>query len=267
MALVETDAYLLRAYGFGETSRIAVLFGREAGKLRVISKGYRNPKNPCAGALEPFRQIHLVYYHRPSREIQIAAQADVVRHHDRIEEDVARYFYASAALELVNLLMPDDQPEVALFDLLYRTLEVLGRVSGARAAIVFRGFQARTCAMAGFLPELQSCTVCEGEVQANRLFSAGAGGFVCGSCADSGTAVETISPESAALFRFLLIADPHDVAKSYEPAVRPAALEVARLIERFIAAHVDRYAGLKSMKTLQRLLQGSGRKEGNRNGR
>ena len=65
MALLEADAYLLRAISFGDTSRIAVLFSRETGKLRVISKGYRNPKNPCAGALEPFRQVHVIYYYRP----------------------------------------------------------------------------------------------------------------------------------------------------------------------------------------------------------
>ncbi len=255
MAILQTEAYLLRAYGFGDTSRIAVVFGRDPGKLRLVVKGYRTPKSTCAGALEPFRRFHLVYYYRLGRDLQIASQADVVAHYGRVEGEITRFFYGCAVLELLDLILPEEEPYPMLFDLLGETLEVMGGVSGARAAMVFRGFQARTCAAAGFLPELEACAVCEGEVQANRLFSASAGGFVCKSCADAGTAVESISPESAGLFRFLLRADPLAVAKSFEPAIRPAALEVARLIERFLAAHVERYAGLKSLRTLERALR------------
>lgn len=258
MALRKTHAYLLRFTPFGDTSRIAVLFGREEGVFRVMVKGYRNPKNACARALEPFREIEVVYYHRPDRDLQIASAADVLTYHAGLDEEPARFFYGWAALELCLKLLPEDEPSPAIYDLLQRTLAVLGVVSGARAAFVFRGFQARTCAIQGFLPVLKACAVCDGEVAAERLFSASAGGFVCRSCSASATGVEAISPEASGLFRFLVRAEPEDVARAYSGPVRPAAVEVAQLLERFLAMHVERYQGLRSLSTLGHAMRSAG---------
>jgi DNA repair protein RecO (recombination protein O) len=258
MAILRTRAYLLRAFAFGERSRIASLFGLSSGKLRVVAKGYRDPKSRFAGALEPFRLIEVVYYHRVGRELQIAAEADVLSHHEGVEADIVRYSYACAALELMERILPDEEPAPALFRLLDRTLGVLSEASGARAALVFRGFQARTCAEAGFLPALESCAVCEGTAPANRLFSARAGGFVCESCSRTDEGAEAISPESAGLFRFLLRAEPDEVARAYNRELRPAALEVAGLIERFQTAHIEGYRGLRSLQALGRLTRTPG---------
>ncbi len=254
MALRRTRAYLLKRIPFGDTSRIAVLFGEDVGKLRVISKGYRTPRNPCTGALEPFREIELIYYHRPDRELQLAAHADVLHYHDGLESDLTRYFYASAALELCDLLLAEDDAEPAVYADLAETLSVLAATTGARAAVTFRGFQARACARFGILPELESCAVCEGDAGAARLFSAAAGGFVCAACVSSGTPADAMSSEAAGVFRFLLRARALEVARAYSAEMRPAATEVAGVLERFIAHHVERYRGLKSLKTLGRTM-------------
>lgn len=258
MAILSTRAYLLRAIGFGDTSRIAVLFGRETGKIRVVAKGYKNPKSGCAGALEPFREMEAIVYHRPARDLQIISSADITRHHDGLEADATRFHYASAVLELLDRILPEEEPAPVLYGVLQETLEAMRRLGGARCALVFRGFQARMCALSGLLPELEACAVCEGGVQAERLFSASAGGFVCTACAHEGTPTERISPEAAALFRYLLRAEPKAVAETYSAELRPAALEAAGLIERFLAFHLDRYGGLKSMAALGRLLEAAG---------
>jgi DNA repair protein RecO (recombination protein O) len=257
MAVLTTKAYVLRIITFGDTSRIVVLFGKDVGKFRAIAKGYRNPKSGCARALELFREVEIVYYHRPGRDLQIASRADIVTYHDGLDRDTNRFFYGCAALELCDLILPEEEPAPTLYNELSRTLGVLATTSGARAALVFRSFQARACAMAGFLPELEMCAVCDGDVQAERLFSAEAGGFVCQSCAARGTSVETISPEAAGLFRFLLRADPGAVAEAWTSLLRPAAVEVARFIEGVMAAHIERYRGLRSLETLGHTLRGA----------
>lgn len=258
MALISTRAYVLRTIGFGDTSRIAVLLGRETGKLRVVAKGYKNPKSGCRGALEPFQEIEAIVYHRPARDLQIISSADILHHHDGIESDATRYHYAYAVLELTDRVLPDEEPAPELYAAVQETLEAMRTLTGGPCALAFRGFQARVCAITGFLPELETCAVCDGDVQAERLFSASAGGFVCTSCARAGTLTERISPEAAALFRFLLRASPADAAATYSPVLRPAALEVAGVIERFLGHHLERYGGLRSMAALGRLMQANG---------
>lgn len=243
----------MRTYAFGDTSRIAVLFGRESGKFRVISKGYRDPKNGCARALEPFRRIEIVYYHRPSRELQIAAQADILHVHRDVESDLARYHYASAVLELTDYLLPDEEPAPELFTRVSEVLDVLPRCAGGRAALVFRAFQAQACALSGFLPELEVCAVCDGPVHADRRFSSRAGGFVCDRCAEGAAPVDAMTSEAAGLFRFLIRSDFGAVADAYSSVVRPPAVEVAGFIERFMSLHLERYAGLRSLEVLGRL--------------
>lgn len=258
MAILSTRAYVLRTIGFGDSSRIAVLLGEQTGKIRVVAKGYKQPKSGCAGALEPFREIEAIIYHRPNRDLQIISHAEVLLHHDGIERDATRFYYASAVLELADRMLPEEEPAPVLYAAIQKTLEVMREITGGRCALVFRGFQARMCALSGILPELEACAVCEGGVQADRLFSASAGGFVCTSCAERGTATERISPEAAALFRYLLRAEPGEVARTYGPELRPAALEAAGVIERYLAFHLDRYGGLKSMAALGRLFKVSG---------
>ena len=255
MAVLSTHAYLLRAIGFGDTSRIAVLLGERPGKFRVIAKGYRMPKSGCARALELFREIEIVYYHRPNRDLQIASRADVVAYHDGLDRDVYRYSYACAALEFCDLILPEEEPAPELFRALRRTLAVMSVTGPHATALVFRGFQARVCAYAGFLPELEVCAVCDGDVQADRLFSASAGGLVCQDCARRGTPADGITPEAAGLFRFLLKANPEEVARSWDPLMRTSALEVAGSIERFLASHLERSRGLRSLETLGRSLR------------
>jgi DNA repair protein RecO (recombination protein O) len=248
--LQRTRAYVLRSVAFGETSRISTVFSYEYGKFSLIAKGYRTPSSACARALEPFREIELVYYHRPDRELQIASQAEVIAWHPGIEERLDRFGYASAVLELCDRLLPTDEPSPDLYEALADTFEVLGQVSRARAALVFRGFQARACAIVGFLPSLEACAVCEGAVPAQRLFSATAGGFVCRSCASSQRSAIEITPEAAGLFRFVLRASAAEVARAHTPMIRAAQVELAGFIERFLVAHVEGYRGLRSLTML-----------------
>jgi len=250
MALVRSTAYVLRTISFGETSRIATVFSRDLGKFSIIAKGYRNPGSACARALEPFREIEMVVYHHPDRELQLASQAEVVLWHDGIEERLDRFAYGSAALELCDRLLPVEEPAPVLYDTLRETLGVLRRVSGARAAFVFRGFQAKACAVSGFLPALESCAVCDGVVPAERLFSAAAGGFVCRSCAAGQPAVTEMSPEAAGLFRFVLRAGALEIASAHTPMIHAAHVELARVLERFLLAHVEGYRGLRSLTML-----------------
>ena len=54
MAIVETEALVLRTYNFGEADKIVVCLTHKAGLVRAVAKGCRKLKSKFGAALEPF---------------------------------------------------------------------------------------------------------------------------------------------------------------------------------------------------------------------
>jgi DNA repair protein RecO (recombination protein O) len=53
MALLITEALVLRGYKLGETSKVVVLLTRERGKVRAVARGARGGRPRYQSALEP----------------------------------------------------------------------------------------------------------------------------------------------------------------------------------------------------------------------
>ena len=53
------DAVVLRNYKSGEADRVAVLWTREHGKIRVLAKGSRKPSSKLGGALDPLSVVRV----------------------------------------------------------------------------------------------------------------------------------------------------------------------------------------------------------------
>ncbi len=68
--IVRTDAVVLRAFDYGETSRIATVLTRHHGVIGVLAKGARRPTSRFGATLQPGAYVELVYYFRESRGLQ-----------------------------------------------------------------------------------------------------------------------------------------------------------------------------------------------------
>ena len=73
-----TDAIVLRAIKYGDTSKIVTLYTRRFGKVAVIAKGARSAKSKFGSALEPMSLIQAVFYRKENREVQLLSQADLL---------------------------------------------------------------------------------------------------------------------------------------------------------------------------------------------
>ena len=90
MAILQTEAVVLRGWKLGETSKILALFTRENGPVRVVAKGSRLPKSEFKGCLEPLTHIRIVYYEKRTRDLQLLSKTDLVDPHLHIIGDVKR---------------------------------------------------------------------------------------------------------------------------------------------------------------------------------
>ena len=102
MAIVQTDALVLRSYRLGETSLIVHLFTGEHGLLRCVAKGARGGKSPFGASLEPGVRVNAVVYRKLTRDLQLLSKADIVRYWPSLWEDPDRFAKAGAVLEFLE---------------------------------------------------------------------------------------------------------------------------------------------------------------------
>src|SRR5579863_10308152 len=63
----KTDALVLRAIDYSETSQIVWFFTREHGRVHAIAKGARRARSPFEGALEPLVHGEILFYRKKQR--------------------------------------------------------------------------------------------------------------------------------------------------------------------------------------------------------
>ena len=199
MALLSTDAIVLHAFDYSETSRILRLATREAGVQSVLARGARRSKSRFGSSLDLFvagiAQLHL----KDGRDLQTLGAFEVTDQRAQLGEDLGRFTSASAVAELV-LRFGTDDASPTLFDALGEALDEIAEAPPERAREAGLAGVWRLVAELGFAPSLDSCSACHAPVpdQAETSFSHGAGGVLCDSCAPSYSARRILPPEARA---------------------------------------------------------------------
>src|SRR6478735_7621386 len=183
MPALRTDAVVLHAFDYLETSRILRLATREAGVQSVLARGARRPKSRYGTALDLFASGAAEIYVKPGRELHTLASFDVTHSRGQLAGDLERFTAASAIAELaLRFGTSEGQPD--LYDALVGTLEAIGD-SPANASIEAALAGAwRIVSELGFAPALESCASCHAPIahDATASFSHPAGGVLCRRC-------------------------------------------------------------------------------------
>jgi DNA repair protein RecO (recombination protein O) len=159
MALVNTDAIVLRTYNLAEADRIAVCLTRSAGLVRAVAKGARRMKSRFGAALEPFTLIRLAFYERENRDLVSISSAEILKSHF----DLAAQPDASEVLaymgELVSEFAPPHEANEKLFRMLSACVEAL-ETAPESSRLILRYFEVWLLRLAGLWPDLRSCSDC-----------------------------------------------------------------------------------------------------------
>jgi DNA repair protein RecO (recombination protein O) len=185
MAIDKTDALVLRAIDYSETSQVVWFFTRERGRVHVIAKGSRRPRSPFEGALEPLVRGEIVFY-RKKRETTDETGLDLLKEFDPLDRypgirnDLGRFYRGTYVAELLRELSMDDEPMPALFDAAVATLETLARGEPRVLDAVLAAFEVRALRAAGVEPSLDRCVECDAVPREETVhFAPVAGGVVC----------------------------------------------------------------------------------------
>jgi DNA repair protein RecO (recombination protein O) len=235
MALVSTDALVLRGHKLGETSRIVVLLTRERGKLRAVARGARGGRPRYRSALEPLSEVRVSLYGRQGAELLRLGDAELLRSAFRASErglDTA--LVLSACAELIDAFCPEGEPE----DRVYRLAIAVVRAAeaGAPPPLVARYLEAWLLKLHGLYPPLDRCVSCSGPLEraGALVYDRPARGFVCGACRPA------TGPELGAGSRELLDHVFSKPPSQLGPGFEAGSRELEPFHRELISAHLER---------------------------
>lgn len=225
------DAVVLRTYKSGESDRVAVLWTRHHGKVRVFAKGIRKTSSRLGGNLETLAYVDVDLV-KTRGDFYVARH---VAHRERLttlRSSYGRINAGYAVVEVVDAIPSDDVADEGIFDLVARVLLTLDD-ERFDPALVPTSFYFKLLAHDGSEPVVDACVNC-GRTGPLVAFDAQVGGTLCPDCR-SGT---SISPEALALVRRILGGDLAAVLRDEPP---PGAGEVMALALDAVEAHFGRH--------------------------
>lgn len=236
MPLLVTDAVVLHAFDYLETSRILRLATREAGIQSVVAKGARRPRSRYGSALDLFAEGSAQIHVRPGRDLQTLASFDVARSRSELGADLDRFTAASAIAELALRFGGDDASE-SLYEAIVGALDIIGESAtgvpnDARTAALAGAW--RLIAEMGFAPALDICGTCHDLLSPDEsvTFSHPAGGALCPRCAALQQGARTLPPIARDALRGWLAGEAVVLAGDAESRAHQ------RLLREFVGEHL-----------------------------
>ncbi|HJQ19184.1 MAG TPA: DNA repair protein RecO [Gemmatimonadaceae bacterium] len=184
MPLLVSEAIVLHAFDYLESSRIVRLVTRDAGMRSGLAKGARKSHRRFGSGLDLFAQGTAFLHTRPGRELDTLSGFEDVRTRTPLASDLERFHGAEAVAEII-LLFGREGADADLFDATSTALDALAAPGTRDAREVTLAAIWQIVATLGFAAEVDACVECGSDLDPTEpaLFSHSAGGTLCARCA------------------------------------------------------------------------------------
>lgn len=227
------EAIVLRTYPYNEADLLITLFTRQQGKVRGIAKSAMKSRKRFGGALEPMTYVRAQFTEKPRQELVRMDGFEIVASPLSSPVDYARATALAFLAEVLDQLLPDHDPQDAVFRLTLATLEELQNGS---IWLPITYFALWTTRLMGWLPELDRCVECGDSLAHGAYFHATRDGLYC--LQHKRPSATSLSVESATLARQML--------RKPLPALaeivlgRNDAADLRRLLVQSLERHMER---------------------------
>ncbi len=180
--IVQTEALVLSARRYSESSKIVTLYSRASGLMSVIAKGAMRPKSQFAGVLQPLGYLAVTIFVKEGRSLQNLSGAETVERFPRLLKDLDRMTSALAIAELVSAAIVEPEPHRPTFEAILRGMRALDDPDVDPRLVELR-FMILLCELLGYAIQFDRCASCDESVDtdsAELCFSIAAGSPLCG---------------------------------------------------------------------------------------
>lgn len=236
MAIVSTEVIVLRSMDHRETSKLIFMFTRKCGKVIGVLKGIRKNPRKFGSSADKCSVNDVVFYQYRNSDIHLVSQCDMKEFFPYLREDIRRMNAAEYACELLNKVMPLEEPNPQVYALLLdflRSLKDQGDVSR-----LVHMFQIKVLALSGFRPHIDSCVRCGKDIAMKARFSVLKGGLVCASCGHAERDSRMVSPGAVATLLYIEKNVWSECLKLGMPPV--IRREIKAILNNFLVYHLEK---------------------------
>ena len=246
--LISTSAIVLKTIPYGDTSIISRVFTEDQGKVTILAKGAWRPKNNAGALLEPMNHIHLQYYYKSSREIQILKDGVFSQQFSNLRKELNKIIVGLAIVEMMDKSTMDNNPFPILYRLGWRVLKKLNDEK-QNIWLVFIFFIYQLSLRLGFLPNLKKCSKCNAYLTSS-WFDDYTGELVCMNCSTQ----SKINLEENSLSALQKLEGLHlDEIHTLSINIQGIANSI-QFLDTFISFHSEGLKKVRSMEMVQQIL-------------
>lgn len=247
MAIVRSESIVLRRRDLRETSLLATFFTRDFGKITGELKGIRADAKKFASKVEIFSLNDIIFYQSSRSSVHLVSHCDEKDNFTALRHDIAKAAAAQLICELIDMLMPPEDANTAVYDW---TLEALRHLSTlGHADKLMTVFKIKMLTLSGFKPYLDSCVCCDSKMPDQPRFSMSMGGLLCPRCAGK-------DPSARSIFRgtiaTILHIEKNDLKNNMNLGMNPQIKkELELVLNGFLNFHLGR--DLKAQRSINKL--------------
>ncbi len=248
--LISTSAIVLKTIPYGDTSVIARMFTEDQGKVTILAKGAWRPKNNAGALLEPMNHIHLQYYHKNSREIQVLKDGGFTQQFSNLRKELSKVIVGLTIVEMMDKSTLDNNPFPILYRLGWRVLEKLNDEK-QNIWLVFVFFLYQLSLRLGFLPNIKKCSKCNADL-ISGCFDNYTGELICVNCStQSKISLDENSLSALQKLECLHLDDLQTLSINIQGITNSI-----QFLDLFISFHLEGLKKLRSMTMLKQILNG-----------
>jgi len=150
--ITNSNAIVLKRFPYGESSTIARCFVRNNGKLSFIVHGARRKKSPRSAHFQPINCLDLVYYYKPSKNLQTISKSSFSNTWKNISQNFKKITFSMALLELTDKCLSENDPHADLYDELFYALKSIDS-NTRNDNLIFWYYQYQVLVKLGFKPD------------------------------------------------------------------------------------------------------------------
>ncbi|MBI2683236.1 MAG: DNA repair protein RecO [Acidobacteriales bacterium] len=167
MPLKQSEAIVLRSYPLREADLLVTFFTRAEGKLKGVARSAMKSRRRFGGALEPLTVVRVYWEQREGQELMRIDSCDVLDSPLTATVDYPRAVALAYVGELLDQLLPDHEPNDAVFRL---ALAVLQNLRAGAIWMPLTYFDLWLVRLVGLLPELHVCIECGAGLDGQRAY-------------------------------------------------------------------------------------------------
>ena len=244
--IYKAEALILTCHLYGDTSLICNLFTKEYGRLSIIAKGARTPKNQNSAVLRPLQFIDLHYYYKPNRNIQLLKEATINTHFFSTHDDYKKIIASYHVLDITNQICKIENPNEIIFRLVKSIMNKINRCNHKNIILYSIFFKLQLLKYIGYQPMIDFCNTCNQKL-IDSTYDWSVGQLVCIRCNNNNNSDIKFSEHHLSIIRSLHHTHIDELEKADD--VVPDILDtINKYLLSFLSFHIINLKYLKSIK-------------------